>query len=406
MKKAIALLAAVALALTINVGVFAAVDTDTARNLEWGSDSTDTNPKLLIEKNQIVLGYSINGGNVVVLPDTFLKPGNEYTYQLFRVDQDYSVTSVAPNNVQMTPITEGMLNGAKLRVRVGKGSSNVLSAKLNKKGSSNKATYSFVIEPKETFGTKINDLEYSIVASGLSAPGELLDAQLTFQTGYRAMSDEDIDSFVEGDTITIYEDRPVIEKEQFETIAKNFNYRTVEFMGEEGDWTFTGRVSGMGDANFITTYDVVPDIINAFPEQDYKFITFNAGVTFPTNGELRLDVSDMTDGTSNPDLYIYLYRNGVLTPINATYDNTSDELVFRTNYLGAFVITNGEISDYSQPDAPDESGDGDRDDDRDDNTNEAGNNPSTGAASVAGMAALGLGSLVAGIAVRKNRKTK
>lgn len=398
MKKAIALLVAVVAALSINVSAFAALGTDMTRSLGWAGDTSDANPRVTVEKNQLVLGYSSNGGPVVVLPETFLQPGNQYTYQLYRVDQNY--TSVEPNRIAVTPVSDTILDGGKLKIRTVKGSANVVSAKIEKKGSGANAIYNFKIETKETYGTKVNDLEYNIVVSGQGANAErILDANVLFQTGYRAMTDEDIDYYEEGDLITIMRDRPVITKKQFETLAKNYNYKAISFTGEDGDWTFTGRVSGMGDANFLTTYDVAPEIINAYPEQDYKFITFNAGVTFPTNGELRLDVSDIADNTVNPNLYAYLYRNGTLTPIDSTYDATSDEIVFRTNFLGAFVITNEEITGFTTEEP------GIEEPVPQPEPNEENNNPPTGAAATGTVIALGLASLTAGItARRKNRK--
>lgn len=395
MKKAMALLVALAAIFAINGGAFAAVGTEFARGMEWANDHTDSNPRINVEKNQLVLGYSANGGYNVVLPETFLQPGNEYTYQLLRVDE--TNTSAAPNDVKVTVVNDNVLGNAKLRIRTVKGSGNVVTAKIDKKGTGANAVYNFKIETKETYGTKVNDLEYNIVVSGQAAGAtdRLLDANIMFQTGYRAMLDEDIDYYSEGDTVTISDERPVITKDQFESLAKNFNYKPVEFTGEEGDWIFSGRVSGMSDTNFLTDYDVVPDIINAFPDQDYKFLTFNAGVSFPTNGEMRIDVSDIREDATGAKLYTYLYRNGTLTPITTTYDSTSDEIVFRTNYLGAFVVTTSEITDLEEGETPDEGNGGD----------ESGENPPTGAASAMGVAALGIASLAAGL-VRKNRKSK
>ena len=393
MKKAIALLVAFMLAISLNVGAMAA---PASSGPSFADTSTAAAPLLSLEKNQLVLGFSVGGGYSVVLPETFLQPGHSYTYQLFRVDTAY--TAVAPNAVSMTPVTDAVLNGAKLRIRSVKGSANVVNAKIEKKGSGSGAIYNMTLETKETFGTKVSDLEYTIVASGQAATAtdKLLDARILFKTGYRAMLDTDIEYYNEGDTVTISTDRPVITKSQFETLAKNYNYRAVEFMGEEGDWRFIGRVSGMGDANFTTSHDVAAEIIIAYPDQDYKFLTFNGGVNFPTNGEMRIDVSEFGD---DAELFAYLYRDGALTPITATYDNTSDEIVFRTNYLGAFVITTAEINDLLEEeiDVPLDNTDGE---------DRPGTNPPTGAAATGSMAALALASLTSGVLLRKKRKSK
>jgi LPXTG-motif cell wall-anchored protein len=392
MKKALALLVAALSVLTINLGVLAAeTDTGVTGGTLWAADNTAATPRISLTKNQLVLGFESEGVPIVVLPGTFLLPGKQYTYKLYRVDQDY--TSVEPNKVAMTALTDTNLNGGAMKIRSVKGSANVISAQIEKSGDN----YNFVIETKKTYGAKISELEYTIVVTGQGAAIErVLDATLTFETGYRAMADEDIADYVEGDVVVIDPDAPVITKEQFATLAENYDYEAVSFTGDNYDWQYTGRVSGMTDANCTTPYEVIEEIIEAYPDYDYRFITFNAGITFPTNGELRLDVADLMAETSALKLYAYLYRNGTLTPISATYDSTADQLVFRTNYLGAFVISSEQIVDFNYDPGPDlipiE-----RDPD------ETQNNPPTGAATMGAVIALGLLSLAGAGAVARKR---
>lgn len=401
MKKALALLMALATACTLGIGAYAAeaeaeyegYAIQTA--IEWGNNSTEGNPTLNLQSGQIVLGYSVAsnaraaGTAIVLLPDTFLKAGNEFSYQLFKVVGDH--TNVAPNNVNLEPITESDLGSTgRLRIRTAKGSSNVVSAKVEKKGSGNAARYFFKIETKATYGTKVNDLEYVISATGTTG---LVEANVMLQTGYRSILDSDVDDFDEGGLIMITEERPVITAKQFQTLAKNGNFKPIEITNEEEDWRYIGRVSGMSSSNFLTTYDVIPDIVNNYPDNDYKFVTFNAGITFPTNGELRLNVDDFD--VPGSQLFAYLYRDGELTPITTTYDNVTSELVFRTNYLGAFLITSTELDDIDlgEPENPDENG------------NEPGTNPPTGASrAVNAVVALGLVSLATAGAVSRKRK--
>jgi hypothetical protein len=395
MKKAIALLVAAMAALTINSGVFAAeLTAEGTEGTLWAADNTEASPKLNLAKNQLVLGFESEGVPIVVLPGTFLLPGKSYTYKLYRVDQDY--TSVEPNKVAMTALDDTILNSGGMKIRTVKGSANVISAQIEKSGDN----YNFVIETKETYGAKISELEYTIVVTGQGAAIErVLDATLTFETGYRAMADEEIADYVEGDVVVIDPDTPVITNEQFATLAQNYNFAAVPFTGENNDWLYTGRVSGMTDANFTTTYGVIEEIIEAYPDYDYRFITFNAGITFPTSGELRLDVADLMAETSAVKLYPYLYRNGTLTPITATYDSTADQLVFRTNYLGSFVISSEQIVDFNYDPGPSlipiEK-----------DPDETQNNPPTGAATMGAVIALGLTSLAGAGAIARKRSRR
>ena len=117
---------------------------------------------------------------------------------------------------------------------------------------------------------------------------------------------------------------------------------------------------------------------------------------------MRIDVSDVSDDWDR--VYTYLYRNGRLTRINTTYDSQDDMIVFRTNYLGAFVMTPVEITDTTiieqpttespAPSPPQQPGTG------------GTNNPNTGIP--AGMNLIvGLGSLsllTAGSVILRKRK--
>jgi hypothetical protein len=165
------------------------------------------------------------------------------------------------------------------------------------------------------------------------------------------MDDNLLDVGEEG-TIIIENEAPVIMKDQFTEIAKSANYKNIYIESEEeGSWSFKGKVAGMKDTNFYYDFDPDTDLLNKFPDQEFKFLTFRGGVNFPTNGEMRIDVSDVSDVFDT--LYPYLYRDGKLTSINGTDDAGTSQLVFRTNHLGKFIITNKKITDSSMlPDEP------------------------------------------------------
>lgn len=405
MKKAISLLVALAATFSIVMTGFAADNSiedmgepGIAAHLEYAQGSTDQNPLVRADVNDLVL--SLGTSNQLVLPETHLTPGTEYEYKIFRVTAATGA-GVHPDNLEITPVTDGDLNGGRIRLRTGKGSSAISNISINKRGAGVNATYNLVVETRANYGINMTDVEYSLVVSGQGNDTlhVMNNSIISFRVGYEEMSDDEIDSYGEGDIVTVYHDTPVFTKRQLERLARNFNYKAVEFQDENGDWGYTGRISGMGASNFITTHDVIPAIVNALPDQDFHFLTFLSGVTFPTNGEMRIDVADISDEYGGR-IYAYIYRNNTLTPIATTYDSATDEIVFRTNYLGAFVLTDREITDTDilNPNEPEIN------EPEDNDNNLPGNNPDTGAATGANVAAtLALASLAAAAVIRKRK---
>lgn len=416
MKKALSLLVAGVLAASLNIAVFAADDipgtapSDAAPAAGSGA-TPSTRIALEGADDEIVVGI----GELFLVDETdkvvggiynSLEPDTEYTFRVYYNNSGAEIRQA--NNAGSAVIAAGTeltgqtLNGGTIRLRTLKGSSSIQSARIKTTGRGDTARYDLVLNTRNTFGTKITEVEYSLAVTGTkTSPNPFNESSHIFEVGYQKLSDEETD-IGEGGYITIANDRPVITKEQFVDIAKSVNYKTVNFEGEDGGWTFVGRVSGMGDSNFYYTYDVVPELINKFPDQEYKFLNFRAGVTFPASGEMRIDVSDVSEEFGT--LYTYLYRNGKLTQINSTYDSGANEIVFRTNYLGSFVITDKKITDTSIIVDNNDEEEEEPDEDKDDEDTGSGN-PNTGASNAMNIAVtLGLVSLVAAGAVSRKRK--
>jgi len=412
MKKVVSLLVAFATAIGVSVSAFAAQDDvtgfsndvvfiDENGTVSSNSDTTFSpstrvnygSSGISLTHNEIVLVEN-NTTASIIMPETHLEPNKDYVFRIYKVNANQP--NIAPGEANVSPVTNNMLGGGKLRLRGIKGTSAINSAKIVQKGTGASATFNVEIKTKgNNWGTKITDVIYQLSASGNTTNQngyvDLLTGEFLFRAGYRQMSDEDVDSYSEGDIITVYKDYPVFTKSQMETIAKNYNYKAVQFEAENGVWSYLGRVSGMGDTNFSWSHDVTPAIVERFEDQNFEFLTFGAGVKFPTNGEMRIDVSDY-DFEGNR-LYVYLYRDGKLTPVSTTFDTGADEIVFRTNYLGSFVITDEQVTDTTilesnqAPVVPEE----------ETNNGVTNNqNPSTGAASGLNIAvALGIASIAA-----------
>lgn len=412
MKKVISLLVAFATACSVSVAAFAADDIPgtvhesprasmiSSRIASVGqSGALQVGPRELFivdAKNKLVGGVYNK-----------LDPDTEYTFRIYYNNSNSTIT--ADNdadllNVIVNPdvveLSGALINKGTIQLRTIKGSSNIQSAKIKTIGRGDGARYEMVVNTRAYYGTKLNEVEYTLDVTGSASPaGSFAKSTHMFEVGYETINDNETDVGENG-TITISNDAPVITKDQFVDIAKSANYKTVRFEGDDGGWIFTGRVSGMADSNFYYTYDVIPDIVNKFPDQEYKFLTFKAGVTFPTNGEMRIDVSDISDDFAK--LHTYLFRNGKLTKIATTYDSGSDEIVFRTNYLGSFVITDTAITDTSVLGETDK----DEEDEKDVSGEQGGTgNPNTGATSAMNLGVtLGLVSLVAASAISRKKK--
>jgi LPXTG-motif cell wall-anchored protein len=331
--------------------------------------------------------------------DSLLRPDETYRFDLYYASTDVSGsvgTSVAsPGIAGVSKLSKTEVGDGTVRVRAIKGSSNIQSAKIKTSGRGAAMEYYLELVTRANYGTKINDIEYTLGV--LNATAAVKDTPYLFRVGFNTISDTETD-VGEGGTITISNDAPVILKEQFSDIAKSANYKNVTFEAEDGNWSFTGKVAGMKDTNFTYNYDPDTDFLNRFPEHDFKFLNFPAGVNFPTTGEMRIDVSDISDNFRT--LYAYLYRDGKLTEIHGTYDSGADQLVFRTNYLGRFIITDRPITDVSLlseeleevvpvPEVP---------------TTPQNTNPHTGAAAPDAMVALGLLSLASAAVISRKRK--
>lgn len=397
MKKVVSLLVALATAFGVNATVFAATDdiisfseTSTASFIAPRVNYGNSNDVVSLVENEIVI-VTNDTKEEIIMPESHLEPGKEYSFKVFMSTANQ--TNVTSGAAAITAITDQMLGGGKFRIQGKGGTSAIEKIEIKKRGTGPNATYRLDITTKETWGTKLNDIEYifSVIKQTEATAHTIENGNLTLKVGYQKVSDEEVEAYDEGDTITISQDYPVYTREHFKTIAKNTNYKTILLEDEDNEWSFLGRVSGMGDTNFKYTRDVIPAIVERFPDQEFEFFTFGGGVNFPTHGEFRLDVGDFA--ANHNKIYTYLYRNGTLTPINTTYDIANDELVFRTNYLGSFVITNEQITDTSIVEKPEEEKPTEKPETE---------NPSTGASAGMNLAiALGLTSLAAISITRK-----
>lgn len=394
MKRLSTILLALMLLSLSAFSVFAASD-DNYNYVTWADNSTLQAPKITLKDGQIVLGMKVDGANVVVLPETYLKPGNEYEYGLFLVSGNYQ--SVAPDQVNLVPVTKAMVGKGTIKARPAEGSAAISVHDIKAR------TDGFVIklEPKETFGTKLTDVKLRFLITGDVNPAfKPLESAVYFTSGYREIDESRISGYGEDDYLFIDNNRPVITKDMFDELADNANGKPVKISDDNQVWEFAVRTRSMKDTNFTTSNKVIEEIAEKYYENNFKFLTFGAGIQFPISGEMRIDVSDIIeDDTKN--VSAYLYRDSTLIPINSTFDTETDEVLFRTNYLGAFVISDFEINDRDLT----EEVPGEDDEDTGKVTDNGHGNPSTGKLDISGaIISLGMASILAALYLKRRSR--
>ncbi|MCL2033601.1 MAG: hypothetical protein FWG94_02590 [Oscillospiraceae bacterium] len=414
MKKAISLLLAFAVILGISSVAFAAEDSlgiepKTRSILGRVVTATPGETTVSVEAGEI---FMVHNGRTVVGTDTELRPDESYRFDLYYARKAISGTD-AEVIAGTAKLTQADVGRGTVRIRTLRGSSAISSARVRQTGTGAARTFRAEIDTRANYGTKITDVEYSLNVVDTDTANTFVESIHTFTVGFNTISDSATDVGEDG-VLTISNDAPVVLKDQWSDIARSANYRNITIESDDGNWHWKGRVTGMRDTNFSFNYDPNIELLNRFPEHEFKFLNFPAGVNFPTLGEMRIEVSDISDTFGQ--VFVYLYRDGRLTPVHGSYagrtrmtspygiiyDSGADEIVFRTNYLGRFVITNIEITDTALvPEIEPE----DEFEEPEIYPEPPAINPPTGVASSTGaLLGIGLLTLVSGAAVNRKRK--
>ncbi|MCL2578844.1 MAG: hypothetical protein FWE32_02315 [Oscillospiraceae bacterium] len=312
--------------------------------------------------------------------------------------------------IPAVPARESTLTNGRLRVRAGRGTSNISNATLRTRPNAGTRRFQLELTTRETYTTRMNEVTITLSTTGelplpvSPATAQPVESTAAFDVGWPRMTRDEIDSYTEGDTVTLSNNYPVIMRAEMERLVRNHNFRPIHLAFDDGSWEFTGRMSGMGDTNFYTTQEVVPALVNRL-DQDFKFLSLPAGVTFPANGEMKIDVSDVSGDWNR--IYTYLYRNGTLTPISTNYDSMDDMITFRTNFLGSFIMTDVEITDMNLVSGENNNNNNVEEPEPEGPNHPNVNNPATGVAMGVSSLLTGLGTislLGAGALVTRRRK--
>lgn len=308
MKKTLSMILAIAATMTMAVTAFA-------------------QPTSAENTSEIIISADANG--VDINKDTLLTPGKDYKFPLsVKIDG------------KTQDVTDEFLKSYTFRIENTSGRSTIDSFKVEK--DSNK--YVLKIAVKAGWPAKQTDAEYALKLVSKSGGKTLAENEISFRTGYEFASDSVIAGLQAGDHVTVDVARPVYSKAQLEKIAELNNYKKVTFTN--GEWTYTANITDLSAINFLNNTSPIKDILTAYQDNDFKFVSFPAGPEFNSKGELVIDVLDIEEDFEGK-FFVYRYLNGKLSKMNSTYVKDDGIIKLETSTLGRFVITDKEIKDGS-----------------------------------------------------------
>ena len=290
--------------------------------------------------------------NVTALADAAIEEQNETTGRSITFDKDKDGIVLAPETV-LTPketyyfpilvtengatadLTAEQFKNLRFSFILDDGKGSISSMKVEKY----KSRYSLAITTGLRSITEVYDVQYTIKATDKTNNTEFSTTQIRFQTGYPSMPDSALQN---PDYVIVYPETPVITAEQFKDLDDEADGQRVTLAYD--DWEYAVKVRGMKDTNLVTNEDDIDAIIEKYPNQEFKFVTFEYGPAFRTDGTLTVDVSgDMN--AFDDKFYVYMYDNGKLIPMASKLNEESQALTIETKQLGRFVITNKAVSD-------------------------------------------------------------
>lgn len=251
-----------------------------------------------------------------------------------------------------------------------------------------------VVETKASYGTKPTQTEVLVRLRDQATGEELSQDTARLEVGSLRMEDTAAD-IGEGEAVPIDNSRPVVTAGQFRQLAEGNHWRAVTLNGE--GWKYTVNVTGLGERNLYSTAAVMPELVEKYPEREFRFLSFPGAPDFETQGTLTVDVSDIV-GEFGGDFYLYRKLGDRLYYLKSQYDEAEGTLEFRPSQLGSYVITDQELGDLELS----RTGSGNSISISDDAVVETLANPETGARGVAGAAlALVATTMTAVLAIRK-----
>lgn len=200
--------------------------------------------------------------------------------------------------------------------------------------------YYLVVDTKPVYGTETTQAEIAVRLQEEDTGKELGTDTVRFEVGSQKMkSVEDVPA---GEAVRVSNAAPVLTAGQFQSLSEKNDGDEVLLVGP--GWEYQVDVAGAEGMNLYSTAAVVPEVLEKYPEQEFRFLSFPGNPDFQTPGTLTVDVSDLS-ASYGGEFYLYRYLGDRLYYLRSQYDAESETLSFRPSQLGSYVITDREIGD-------------------------------------------------------------
>lgn len=255
-----------------------------------------------------------------------LRPGEEYRFPLMIRYEDE-----VPSHLRQE---EGV--GKRFDLAVQTGGDAILPPRIEVDG----GRYYLVVNTLPLYGTTTIPAEIRVRLREESTGRELGQDTVRLEVGSQTM--KSVDEIPAGEAVRVSNAAPVMTAQHFRSLSEKNDGGEVLLVGP--GWEYQVDVAGAEEQNLFSTAAVVPEVLERYPEQEFRFLSFPGHPEFPAAGTLTVDVSDLT-ASYGGEFYLYRYLGNRLYYLRSQYDPEGETLSFHPSQLGTYVITDREIGD-------------------------------------------------------------
>lgn len=255
-----------------------------------------------------------------------LRPGEEYRFPLMIRYEDEVPTHLRQE--------EG--EGKRFSLAIQSGEEVILPPRIETEG----GRYYLTVTTKPIYGTKTAQAEILVRLQDEKTGKELGRDTIRMEVGSPAM--KGVEDLPAGEALRVSNAAPVLTSDHFRCLAEKNDGEEVILAGP--GWEYQVDVTNVTDKNLYSTAAVLPEVLEKYPEQEFRFLSFPGNPDFQAPGTLTVDVSDLS-ASYGGEFYLYRYLGDRLYYLRSQYDSENETLTFRPSQLGSYVITDREIGD-------------------------------------------------------------
>ena len=255
-----------------------------------------------------------------------LRPGEEYRFPLMIRYEDE-----VPSHLRLE---EG--EGKRFSLAIQQGEEVIQPPRIE----TERGRYYLTVTTKPVYGTRTAPAEILVRLLDEKTGKELGRDTVRMEVG--SLTTKEVEDLPAGEALRVSNAAPVVTAEQFQSLSDKNDGEEVTLVGP--GWEYQVDVAGAAEQNLYSTAAVVPEVLERYPEQEFRFLSFPGKPEFGKAGTMTVDVSDLS-ASYGGEFYLYRYLGDRLYYLRSEYDPKGETLTFRPSRLGTYVITDREIGD-------------------------------------------------------------